>query len=148
MTITFRKNPEPATKQTKAVVQGRTTLASRIRREKYEAAVLAALPFILSARASGIKKSSEFADYLNSHGVPAPNKGRWNTDSVLHGLSRLKALGLDRGSLPHGQARNYRQRRKRRFHKAPESINWSIPAEDKKRLEEQFNNSSDTDCTA
>jgi hypothetical protein len=126
----------------------KTKQATAARRENYEAAVLLALPIIQSARASGIKKSSDFADSLNSHGVPAPNKGRWNADSVLHCLSHLKAHGLDRGSLPHGQARNYQQPRKRRFHKAPESINWSIPAEDKKRLEEQFSNSSDMDCTA
>ena len=89
------KSPLPRQAWTPAT----TVTAMNNRKAKYVERITAALPFIREARAAGLRNASQFAAYLSQNGVPAATGGTWTDDAVHRALKRLKALGLDQGSL-------------------------------------------------
>jgi hypothetical protein len=90
----------------------RTASAIAARRAEYDAKDKAILAHIGQARANGAKNARQIANELNSTGVPGPTNPIWTESAVLRCLRRLKARGLDRGSLTPHQARVTRVFRK------------------------------------
>ncbi len=85
----------------------RTARATASRQATYDGRTKGALAPIKAARAAGAKNAGQLAVYLNSNQVHAPNNEQWTVSAVLRCLRRLKALGLDRGSLTPHEARSW-----------------------------------------
>jgi hypothetical protein len=87
----------------------RTAQATAARRADYDEKIIPVAVHIQAARAAGAKNAADFAAYLNPRGIHAPKHKEWTESAVLRCLARLKALGLDEGSLPAHKAREQRQ---------------------------------------
>jgi hypothetical protein len=72
----------------------RTSRANKVRRERYLAAIHAALPLIRDARALGLINAQETAWFLNFKKLPAPNGEQWSVDAVLRALRKLQQIGV------------------------------------------------------
>ena len=85
-----------------------TAAATKARMKRYDAHVRKIRRSLQKARHLGVQNSQGFVEHLNLlSGIPAPNGKPWNKNSVLRALRRLKARGLDEGSLPAHLARYY-----------------------------------------
>jgi hypothetical protein len=83
----------------------KTAAAIDMRRSHYRDRDADSLQHIKAARADGAKNARQIAHYLNSKGVPGPTNKTWTESAVLRCLRRLKAQGLDAGSLSPYRAR-------------------------------------------
>src|SRR5690242_15901283 len=89
----------------------KTASAIEARRATYSDKDRVNLIHIQGARASGAKNAREIAKFLNNGAVPGPTNATWTESAVLRCIRRLKALGLDEGSLPPAKARRNKGRR-------------------------------------
>jgi len=108
----------------------KTSNATAARMARYDSIARVALPYLRSARTGGIKKAKDFAGYLNFYCAPSPSGSGWTVDAVLRCFRRLKALGLDYGSLRPQEARTYGGPRKVRSRTTRLNMPCNLSAEE------------------
>lgn len=75
--------------------RSRTANATAARQAKYDAHVKAIVPTLKQARAFNVATAVHLANWLDCHGVRAPDGGPWSKSTMLRALRRLRRLGLE-----------------------------------------------------
>jgi hypothetical protein len=89
------QNSAPSGKQPSPSASTRTAKATAARLARYDAHVRAIVPALAQARAFHVDTAVNLANWLDCHGVPAPDGGPWSKSTMLRALRRLRRLGLE-----------------------------------------------------
>jgi hypothetical protein len=89
------QNSVPPGKQPSPADSTRTANATAARLAKYDAHVRAIVPALAEARTFHVATAVNLANWLDCHGVPAPDGGPWSKSTMLRALRRLRRLGLE-----------------------------------------------------
>jgi hypothetical protein len=75
--------------------RSQTAKATAIRQAKYDAHVKAIVPALKQARAFNVATATCLANWLDCHGVRAPDGGPWSKSTMQRALRRLRQIGLE-----------------------------------------------------